>query len=100
MRKRYDIIKISGFNKQSFIVLVLVLLGFEGSFAAKVALINNQTCMARLLHIDLDSDEGPYFLYINSVDSCNGIYNTADDLFHRMCSQWNTWFNFKSIQCH
>ena len=70
---------------QKFIVLVLVMLAFSGLLATKCVSMNNQPYMARPSLIYLNPDEFYYYLFIISVDRCNGSCNTFEDPFDRMC---------------
>ena len=81
-----------GFIKQTFIVLVLVLLGFGGSLTTKCVSINNQPCMVRPKFVDLSPDELYYFLSIISLDRFYESCHTVDDPFHRIYVpiKWNT----------
>ena len=46
-----------GFIKRTFIVMVVVLLGFGGSLATKCTSMNNQSCMVRIALTDLNPDK-------------------------------------------
>ena len=72
------------FIKQTFIVLVLGLLGFGGSLATKCVSMNNQSCMKRPMLIDLYSDELHYYPF-HSLDNCDGSCHTVEDQFGRTC---------------
>ena len=69
----------SGFIKELFIILVMVLY-FEESFTdakavtgtIKCVSINNQQCMVRPMLIDLDLDELHYYPFIISMSRCDG----------------------------
>lgn len=73
----------SVFFKQAFIILVLVLLGSGGLLAAKFFSMNNQPCIVKLMLREFSFDESYCYLFINSMDRCDGNYNTAKDLFSR-----------------
>ena len=69
----------SGFIKELFIILVMVLY-FDESFTdakavtgtIKCVSINNQQCMVRPMLIDLDLDELHYYPFIISMSRCDG----------------------------
>ena len=67
----------SGFIKQTFIVLVLVLLGSGGSLTAKCIPINNQLCIVRPTFIDFSPDKLHYYSLIISLGRCDGSCNTV-----------------------
>ena len=75
----------SGFMKQMFIILVLLLLGFCGSLAIKCMSINNQPCMVRPILSNLNPDKLHYYPFIVSMTRCDGSCITAEDLFSRIC---------------
>ena len=66
-----------GINKQTNVVLALVLLGFAGCLATKCVSINNQPCMARPMFFDVNPDELLYYPFIISLgrgdESCNTV---------------------------
>ena len=68
-----------GFTKQTFIVLVLMLLGFVGSLVTEYASINNQPCMVRPILTDLNPDELHYYPFIISLDRFDGSCSTVED---------------------
>ena len=78
-----------GFIKQIFIVLLLVLLCFCGSLAAaktiKCVSVNNQQFMVWSTIIDLNLEELYYYLFIISMNRCDGTCNTIEDPFGRIC---------------
>ena len=74
-----------GFIKQTFIVSVLVLLGFGGSLVTEYAFMNNQPCMVRSMLIDLSPDELHYYPFIISLDRFDGSCSTVEDPFCRIC---------------
>ena len=71
----------TGFIKQTFIVLVVVLLGVSGSLATKCVSMNNQSCMVRPTLIYVNPDELYYYLFIISLGRHGGRCNTAEDPF-------------------
>ena len=75
----------SGFIKQSCIILVMVLLGIGGSLAIKCVSMNNQLCMVRPTRIDMNLNKIHYYLFIISLDRCNRSFNTAEDPFGSIC---------------
>ena len=62
-----------------------MLLGFDGSSAAKYVSINDQPRIVRPVLIYLNPNEFLYYLFIISLDRCDGIGNTVEDSFGRMC---------------
>ena len=75
----------SGFIKEVFTVLVLVLLFFAGSMAAakviKCVSINNQPYMIRLTLLDLNFDEFHYYPFVISMNRSDGSCNTTEHPF-------------------
>ena len=69
------------FIKKGFIVF----LSSGGSLATKCISLNNELCLIRPIFIDLYSDELRYYLFIVSLDRCNGCCNTFDDPSGRTC---------------
>ena len=57
MIKKYNIVYMSGFIKQTFVVLVLVLLIWSESLAIKCVSMNNQPSMVRPALTDENPDE-------------------------------------------
>ena len=75
-----------GFIKRTFIVMVVVLLGFGGSLATKCTSMNNQSCMVRITLTDLNPDEFESLLSMFvSLDRCDKSCNTIDKPFGRIC---------------
>ena len=62
--------------KQVFITL----LSFSGSLATKCVSLNNEPCTARPTLSDLNLIELIHYPLMISLDKCNGIYNTVNDL--------------------
>ena len=75
----------SRFIKQTFIVLLLVLLGFDGLLATKYIYTNNQSCMIKTTLFDLNPDKLHDYPFIHSLDRCDGNCNSAEDPFGRVC---------------
>ena len=73
------------FIKQTYIVLLLLLLGFGRSLATKCPSMNNQPCTPRLSLIDLNPDELPYYPFMVSLDMCAGSCSTVEGPFGRIC---------------
>ena len=71
------------FIKQTFIVLVLVLLGFDGSLVTKYLYTNNQSCMIKPTLFELSPDKLHYYSFIHNLDRCDGNWNPAEDPFGR-----------------
>ena len=65
-------------------VLVLVLLGFDGSLVAKYISMNNQPCMTKPTLIDMNFDELYYCPFIVSRNRNDGNCNIAEDPFCRI----------------
>ena len=84
--KKHEILYMPGFIKQMYVVqvLVLVLLGFDGSLVAKYISMNNQPCMARPTLIDMNSDELYYYPFIVSRNRYDRNCNIAEDSFCRI----------------
>ena len=59
------------FIKQVFIVL----LGFSESLATKCVSLNDEPCIFRPTLIDLNPVEVKYYLFMISLDKCNGSCN-------------------------
>ena len=76
----------SGFIKQTFIILVLVLLGFDGSLAIKCISKNNHWWMVAPTLIDLNRNKLHYYWFFGSIDGCDGSCNTAEHSFGRICT--------------
>ena len=73
------------FIKHTFIVLVLLLLGFGGLSTTKCVSINNQPCMVRPKSVGFSPDELHYNLSIISLGRFDESCNTVDDPFGRIC---------------
>ena len=76
----------SGFIRQTFIELVLVLLRFGGLLAIKCVSTNNQQCMARQKFINLNLDQLHYCIFIIIMNKCDGNCNNVPDQFGRICA--------------
>ena len=78
-----------GFIKQTFIVQLLVLSCFYGSLAAAKTIIcvsmSNQQFMVRPTLIDLNLEELHYYLFIISMNRCDGSCNNIEYPFGRIC---------------
>ena len=74
-----------GFIKQTFIVLVLLLLDFCGTLVTKYISIHNQSCMIGPVLFDWNSDKLIYYLFIISLDRSDASCNTAEYPFGRIC---------------
>ena len=62
--------------KQVFIVL----LSFSGSLATKFVSLNNEPLMIMVTFVDSNSIELNYYLFMISLDKCNGSCNVVDNL--------------------
>ena len=62
--------------KQVFIVL----LSFSGSLATKFVSLNNEPLMIMATSVDSNSIELNYYLFMISLDKCNGSCNVVDNL--------------------
>ena len=82
--KNHDIVSMLRSIKQIFIVLVLLLLAFGGSFSAKCISMNNQPCTVIPTFIDLNPDELQDYSFIISLEKCEGNCNIAEDPFGRI----------------
>ena len=71
-----------GFIRQKFFVMMLLLLGFGVSLAIKCISMNNQPCLVRPTHIDLNPEELCHYLFITSLDRCNENCNTVERPFN------------------
>ena len=54
---------------------LIVLLSFNSSLATKCVSLNDKPCMFRPTLIDLNPVELTYYLFMISLDKCNGSYN-------------------------
>ena len=73
------------FIKQTFTVLVLLLLGFSGSLTTKCISLNKQSQRTRLTLTDVNPPELYYDPFIVILDRLDGSCNTAEDAFCRIC---------------
>ena len=78
------------FIKQTFTVLVLLLLGFSGSLTTKCISLNKQSQRTRLTLTDVNPHELYYDPFIVILDRLDGSCNTAEDAFCRICLSNNT----------
>ena len=53
---------------------------FSKSLTTKCRSLNNEPCMTRPILINLNPVELTYYLFIVSLDKCNGSCNTTDYL--------------------
>ena len=60
-------------------------LSFSGSLAIKCMSLNNETCLARTILIDFNSNELYYYPFMVYLDNCDGTCNTLDDPSARIC---------------
>ena len=60
-------------------------LSFGRSSATKCVLLNNEPCMTRPTLIDLNPVEVNFYPFMISLDKCNGICNTVDNLSMKIC---------------
>ena len=67
------------FIKKGFIVLLVCYCVVSGSFATKCISLNNEPCLVRPILIDLNQNEFHYYLFMVSLNRCNGYCNTLDD---------------------
>ena len=68
-----------------FIKQALALVCFGGSSALNCVSMNNQSCIARLRLIDLNSDEVHYYLFMVSLDICDASCTTVEDPSGGIC---------------
>ena len=55
-------------------MLIALLLSFSISFSTKSVSLNNEPCMTRSTIVDLNSVELDYYIFLISLDKCNGSY--------------------------
>ena len=55
--------------------VLILLLSFSDSLATKYLLLNNDSCMVRPTHIDMNPVELKYYPFMISVNKCNGVCN-------------------------
>ena len=72
--------------KQVFIAL----LSFSKSLATKCGSLNNEPCIVRPIHIDLNTVELKYYPFLINLDKCSGSYNSVDDLSTKICFRSKT----------
>ena len=86
LMKKHIIVQMLGFIKQTRTALALILmLCFGGALAIKCVSMNNEQCMVRPTLIDLNLDELHYYLFIISMNRCDGSCNTVEDPFRKIC---------------
>ena len=69
-----------------FIIQAFVtLLSFSGSLAAKCICLNNEPCLSRLTLTDFTNSNLNCYLFMVSLDRCNGSFNTLHDLSRIIC---------------
>ena len=60
--------------------IYMAILSFRGSLATTCVSFNNEHCKTRLTLIDLNPPIEPkYYLFMISIDKCNGNCNSFDD---------------------
>ena len=74
-----------GLNRQSFIIIMLMLLGFVRLLSIKYVSMNSHQCMVRPTLIDLNLDEFHYYPFIISMNRCDKSFNTVEDPFVKIC---------------
>ena len=65
--------------------VLIALLSFSGSLAAKCMFLNDEPCLARPTVIDLNPNELHYYPFMVSLDRFNGTCNILDDPDGRIC---------------
>ena len=60
-------------------------LSFSGSLPIKCISLNNETCLARTVLIDFNSNKLYYFPFMVYLDNCDGTCDTLDDPSARIC---------------
>ena len=84
--KQHNVVEMHGLFKQTFIVLVLVLLGLLlGSLTTKCVSVNNQACMVRPNFVGLNPDKFNYYSFIISLDRRDESHDTVENPFGRIC---------------
>ena len=73
------------FIKQTFIVLVLLLLGFGKSFITKCVSLNNQSRRTRSTPNDVNPHKHHCYPFLASLDRLDGCFTTAENEFCRLC---------------
>ena len=58
---------------------------FSGSLATKCISLNDEPCLVKPNLIDLSPNELHYYLFMVSLDRCDGSCNTLDYPFDRLC---------------
>lgn len=75
----------SGFIKQTYIALVLAMLGIGKPLATKCVSMNERPCMVGPTVIVLNSDELHYYTLFISLGWCVRSCNAVEDPFDRIC---------------
>ena len=65
--------------------MLIALLSFSRSIAAKCVSLNNKSCVARPTLVSLNPIEISFYPFMISLDRCNGRCNTVDDLPAKIC---------------
>ena len=73
------------FIKQTFIVLVLLLLEFGKSLITKCISLNNQSGRTRSTPNDVNPHKHHYYPFLASLDRLDGSCTTAENAFCRLC---------------
>ena len=73
------------FIKQTFIVLVLLLLEFGKSLITKCISLNNQSARTRSTPNDVNPHKHHYYPFLASLDRLDGSCTTAENAFCRLC---------------
>ena len=60
-------------------------MNFSDSLATKSMSLNNEPCITRAFLIDLNFVDLEYYSFMISLDKCNGIFNSVDDLSTKKC---------------
>lgn len=60
-------------------------MSFHGCLAAKGVSMYQEPCITRSALIDLNPDEFNCYMFVVSLDGCNGSCNTYDNLSAKIC---------------